>query len=179
MVNIFSFIFRYTPVQVSCTAQFPMTAKKRWKNFSDCSNLRNETSPLIFPPNDAWGASAEIPHWWRVTTLFWKVLLIDCFLCRERNLPQPFRSTTKTWVQWQVISVELVLLFLWHHFEGKPTEWGGVGWGGVGCRREKDARFLRLRSQGINENNSPTIMAIVYIYKKSREQQHLISTRRY
>ena len=29
--------------------------------------------------------------------------------------------------------------------------WGGVGWGGVGWRREKDARFLRLRLQGINE----------------------------
>ena len=44
-------------------------------------------------------------------------------------------------------------------------ETDGVGWGGVGWGREKDARFLRLRLQGINENNSPTIMAIVYIKK--------------
>ena len=33
-------------------------------------------SPLVFPPNDVWGTSAEIPYWWRVTTQIWVVLLI-------------------------------------------------------------------------------------------------------
>ena len=57
-------------------------------------------------------------------------------------------------------------------------ETDGMGWGGVGWRREKDARFLRLRLQGINEKQFSNDNGH-RIYKKSREQQHLISTRRY
>ena len=34
------------------------------------------TSPLVFPRNDVWETSAEIPYWWRVTTQIWVVLLI-------------------------------------------------------------------------------------------------------
>ena len=37
------------------------------------------TLPLVFPPNDVWETSAEIPYWWRVTTQIWVVLLIGCF----------------------------------------------------------------------------------------------------
>ena len=31
---------------------------------------------VVFPRNDIWGTSAEIPYWWRVTTQIWAVLLI-------------------------------------------------------------------------------------------------------
>ena len=34
------------------------------------------TLPLVFTPNDVWETSAEVPYWWRVTTLIWVVLLI-------------------------------------------------------------------------------------------------------
>ena len=34
------------------------------------------TSPLVFPPNDVWGTSAEISSWWCVTTQIWVLLLI-------------------------------------------------------------------------------------------------------
>ena len=33
---------------------------------------------LVCPPNYGWGTSAEIPHWWRVTTWIWVALLIGC-----------------------------------------------------------------------------------------------------
>ena len=34
------------------------------------------TLPLVFPPNDVWVTSVEIPCWWRVTTQTWVMLLI-------------------------------------------------------------------------------------------------------
>ena len=30
----------------------------------------------VFPPNDVWETSAEIPYWWRVITQIWVVILI-------------------------------------------------------------------------------------------------------
>ena len=33
---------------------------------------------LVCPSNYGWGTSAEIPHWWRVTTWIWVALLIGC-----------------------------------------------------------------------------------------------------
>ena len=46
-----------------------------------CAKVRENSrhfamSPLVSPRNDFWGASAEIPYWWRVTTQIWVVLLI-------------------------------------------------------------------------------------------------------
>ena len=44
--------------------------------------LASENSPhfampsLLSPQNDVWETSAEIPHWWRVTTKIWVLLLI-------------------------------------------------------------------------------------------------------
>ena len=32
--------------------------------------------PLVSPRNDIWATTVEIPHWWRVTTQTWEVLLI-------------------------------------------------------------------------------------------------------
>ena len=32
--------------------------------------------PLVSPRNDIWATIVEIPHWWRVTTQTWEVLLI-------------------------------------------------------------------------------------------------------
>ena len=74
--------------------------KTKWNNFSpignstfapteisgffssmeSASSLRKQPSfrdaPLVFPRNDVWETSAEIPYWWRVTSQIWVVLLI-------------------------------------------------------------------------------------------------------
>ena len=40
-------------------------------------NRRNFATPsVVFPRNNVWEMSAEIPYWWRVTTQIWVVLLI-------------------------------------------------------------------------------------------------------
>ena len=40
-------------------------------------NRRNFATPsVVFPRNNIWEMSAEIPYWWRVTTQIWIVLLI-------------------------------------------------------------------------------------------------------
>ena len=40
-------------------------------------NIRHfATPPVVYPRNDVWETSAEIPYWWRVTTQIWVVLLI-------------------------------------------------------------------------------------------------------
>ena len=39
-----------------------------WENSRHVAML-----PLVFPPNDAWETSEEIPYWWRVTTQIWVV----------------------------------------------------------------------------------------------------------
>ena len=42
-----------------------------WENSRHLAKL-----PLVFPPNDVWETSSEIPYWWRVTTQIWVVRLI-------------------------------------------------------------------------------------------------------
>ena len=42
-----------------------------WENSRHLATL-----PLVSPPNDVWETRAEIPHWWRVITQIWVVLLI-------------------------------------------------------------------------------------------------------
>ena len=176
MVKIFSFIFRYTPVQVSCTAQFPMTAKRALKKFQRLQQPEKRDVATDFPAK------------WRLRNKRRNSTLMTCHY--------PVLESTSDWL----LSVprEKFASTIQKHYKNLGTVTGhqygtcalvpltsfrgetdGVRWGGVGWRREKDARFFRIRLQGINENNSPTIMAIVYILKKSREQQHLISTRRY
>ena len=42
-----------------------------WEN-----SRHSATLPLVFPRNDVWETSAEIPYWWRVSTQVWVVFLI-------------------------------------------------------------------------------------------------------
>ena len=42
-----------------------------WEN-----SRHSATTQLGFPRDDVWGTSAKTPHWWRVTTQIWVVLLI-------------------------------------------------------------------------------------------------------
>ena len=49
--------------------------------------------PVTCSWKDIRETSAEIPHWWRVTTQIWVMLLT-----RVVNLPQPIRSNTEIWV---------------------------------------------------------------------------------
>ena len=65
----------------------------------------------VFPWNDVWETSAEIPYWWSTT-----VLLIGW-----SNF-QPIRSTSQIWVMTQQISMEFLHLFLRCHFAGKPVK---------------------------------------------------------
>ena len=53
------------------------------------------TPQLVSPRNDVWATTAEILHWWRVTTQIWVVLWLV-----EANFSssQPIRSTTQIWV---------------------------------------------------------------------------------
>ena len=36
------------------------------------------TLPLVFPRNDVWETSAEIPYWWHVIGQIWVAFLIGC-----------------------------------------------------------------------------------------------------
>ena len=54
------------------------------------------TLPLVFPPNDVWETSADIPYWWRVTTQIWVVLLIGW--TQISHAARSIRSTTQIWV---------------------------------------------------------------------------------
>ena len=47
--------------------------------------------PLVFPPNDVWETSTEIPYWWRITTQIWVVLLIGW-------IKFPMQPTNQIWV---------------------------------------------------------------------------------
>ena len=87
------------------------------------------TSPLVSRRNDVWGTSAEIPHWWRVTTQIWVVqwLVKMCFIQSEAH----------------VISMEFLRSFLRRHFAGKPV----VASPNVSC-------FLRLTSTGWYEGQA-------------------------
>ena len=67
--------------------------------------------PPVFPWNDVWETSAEIPYWWSITAL----------LIGWSNF-QPIRSTTQIWVMTQQISMEFLHLFLRCHFAGEPVK---------------------------------------------------------
>ena len=71
--------------------------------------------PLVFPRNDVWETSAEIPYWWRVTTQTWIVLLIGRIKFPSRHVQSEalLRSVTR---HQYVISV-----FFWRHVAGKPV----------------------------------------------------------
>ena len=64
------------------------TKKVAWEN-----RRHFATPPTVFPRNDVWETSAEIPYWWRVTTQIWVVLLIVKSL--------PFR-TPEAWKRYPV-----------------------------------------------------------------------------
>jgi len=55
----------------------PKKVRKVVMGFVAWENSRHlATLPMVSPPNDVWETSAEIPYWWRVTTLIWVALLI-------------------------------------------------------------------------------------------------------
>ena len=70
---------------------------------------------MVFPRNDVWETSAEIPYWWRVTTQTWIVLLTggSKFPSRHVQSEALLRSVTR---HQYVISV-----FFWRHVAGKPV----------------------------------------------------------
>ena len=73
---------------------------------------RHLATPLSLP-NDAWETSAEIPHWWRVTTQLWVLLLIGRVpweICFNQLEAEP-RC---------VIILEFPRSFLRRHFAWKP-----------------------------------------------------------
>ena len=72
------------------------------------------TPSLVSPRNDVWETSAEIPHWWRVTTQIWLVLLIGWGNCTSGH-----RTTRSGW--WHFISVEFLRLILRRHFAREPV----------------------------------------------------------
>ena len=89
-----------------------------WENSQHLATL-----PLVFPPNDVWETSAEIPYWWRVTSL-------------KSNFPRGkhhYQSALTRSGKWGVISKEFLRSFLRRHFAGKPV----VTSRNIGC-------FLRL-----------------------------------
>ena len=108
------------------------------------NSLESKTSPslrkqltfcdatTVSPPNDVREMSAEIPHWWRVTTQIWVVLLIGRAVWEIWfNQSEALTRSGK----WRVISMEFVRSFLRRHFAGKPV----VVLRTVGC-------FLRLNT---------------------------------
>ena len=54
------------------------------------SFYQRKTTPTGSLGNDVWETSAEIPYWWRITTLIWIVLLIGCTfaLTNQKHYPQ-------------------------------------------------------------------------------------------
>ena len=63
---------RHNTVPVSrSTRKYAVMPRKRSRHFA-----MPPLPPLLFPANDVWGSSAEIPYWWRVTTQIWVVFVI-------------------------------------------------------------------------------------------------------
>ena len=96
------------------------------------------TLPLIFPPNDVWETSVEIPYWWRVTTQIWVVLLIgrvawEIYFNKSEALPR------SGW--WRVISMEFLRSFLKRHLAEKPV-----------VASPKVCCFLRLDGVGVQNH---------------------------
>ena len=59
------------PIYEFTSKTLPMVCLLAWEN-----SWHLATPALVFPRNDVWETSAEIPYWWRVTTQIWVVLLI-------------------------------------------------------------------------------------------------------
>ena len=84
----------------------------------------------VFPPNDLWETSAEIPLRWPVTTQIWVVPLIGWIKFPTRHDQSEALPRSELW---RVISVEFLRSFLRRHLAGKPV----LASPNVGC-------FLRL-----------------------------------
>ena len=76
------------------------------------------TLPLVFPRNDVWKTSAEIPCWWRVTGQIWVAFLIGR-AAREICFNQSETLPRSGW--WRAISMEFVRLILRRLFTEKPV----------------------------------------------------------
>ena len=78
--------------------------------------------PLVSLEKDIWGRSAEIPHWWHVTTQIWVVLLIGWKFASTNQSEALLRSG-----QWRIISIKFLQSFLRHHFEEPAVTWQNGG----------------------------------------------------
>ena len=63
------------------------------------SFYQRKTTPTGSLGNDVWETSAEIPYWWRITTLIWIVLLIGCTfaLTNQEHYPQLGSEASSVW----------------------------------------------------------------------------------
>ena len=119
--------------------------------FSGTQNIDVEFQPArenslhFATSDDVWGISAEIPCWWRVTSLIWVVLRI-CRAAREISFNQSeglqsFLVRLKTILHWHGCSrftpqFSFFFFYLWRHFplflpyspftwrRGTPVWWG-------------------------------------------------------
>ena len=119
-------------------------------SFSGTQNIDVEFQPArenslhFATSDDVWGISAEIPCWWRVTSLIWVVLRI-CRAAREISFNQSeglqsFLVRLKTILHWHGCSRFApqfsFFFYLWRHFplflsyspftwrRGTPVRWG-------------------------------------------------------
>ena len=66
-------------------------------------NTRHFTTPAeVSPRNNVWEMSAEIPHWWRVTTQIWVVLLTGWSrfpwgTTNQKHYPDPGSDPSSVW----------------------------------------------------------------------------------
>ena len=71
--------------------------------------------PTIFLRNNMWGASSEIPFWWRITTQIWVVFLIGWKFASTNEKHYPDLGSAYD------ISMEFLRSFLRRHLVGKPV----------------------------------------------------------
>ena len=115
--------------------------------------------PVTCSWNDIQETSAEIPHWWRVTTQIWVMLLT-----RVVNLLQPIRSNTKIWVvtchqygisvlvfRCQFVGKSVVALQNFGYFPGlsEPT------FATYSCTAHSTANGTTLRQMSFNPSTLP------------------------
>ena len=119
------------PVTTWFVARQVWLVGRKLRNIAFHSFFSDSTSsPLVFPRNDVWGTSAEIPYWWHVTSQIWVDLLIG-FLAREICYNQEEALPRSGW--WRITSMEFLRSYLRGHFaEKEQDEW----W-----RREMSAFF--------------------------------------
>ena len=55
--------------------------------------------PRVFPRNDVWETSADIPFWWRVTTQIWVVLQMGWKLASTNQKHYPDLASTFDWMK--------------------------------------------------------------------------------